>query len=394
MCYIFNEQTMKFKPMALNSRVKFIRDSKGPPPRPPCTNNSSHTNATVNCTNASIIESWAPFGGAGVPSGQDELWWMVQCSMVAAACSDESVEGMGLASDTCYQVMGEVAQGVTECASSGKKKETVTTECKVAVFSLIQAKCPDPSGPGYGEGQVAAPDPGTVLSPFDIISPDDAKTKCDNANINNAVVSLLKSKSLTKVACPFGVPVVGHKDFPTGYVLYAANVLARLLDKNQDGAVDDAAVLKGLKTDYKTIAIGGISQATEDVPMDDDWITFGLQVWKGPDDVVVAKRILVEEIFHMVTQWGWGIAYPSDVGSNDFTTSIACREMMRVACCNPGWMHPENRCPGAVGSADDYYFPADHTYRVPGSSDNLAPVYPITREILPKLQGSVLQLGV
>ena len=73
---------------------------------------------------------------------------MVQCSMVAAACSDESVEGMGLASDTCYQVMGEVAQGVTECASSGKKKETVTTECKVAVFSLIQAKCPDPSGPG------------------------------------------------------------------------------------------------------------------------------------------------------------------------------------------------------------------------------------------------------
>ena len=239
------------------------------------------------------------------------------------------------------------------------------------------------------------PDPGTVLSPFAIISPDDAKAKCDNnTNINDAVVSLLKSKSLTKVACPFGVPVVGHKDFPTGYVLYAANVLARLLDKNQDGAVDDAAVLKGLKTDYKTIAIGGISQATEDVPMDDDWITFGLQVWKGPDDVVVAKRILVEEIFHMVTQWGWGIAYPSDVGSNDFTTSIACREMARVACSNPGWMHPENRCPGAVGSADDYSFPAGHTYRVPGSSDNLAPVYPITREILPKLQGSVLQLGV
>ena len=244
------------------------------------------------------------------------------------------------------------------------------------------------------EASSSLPDPGTVLSPFDIISPDDAKTKCDNANINNAVVSLLKSKSLTKVACPFGVPVVGHKDFPTGYVLYAANVLARLLDKNQDGAVDDAAVLKGLKTDYKTIAIGGISKATEDIPVfeDDDWITFGLQVWKG---VLVeeiqelpsgwAKRVLVEEIFHMVTQWGWGIAYPSDVGSNDFTTSIACREMKRVACCNPGWMHSENRCPGAVLVDGAYQFPAGHTYRVPGSSDNLAPVYPITREILPKL---------
>ena len=240
------------------------------------------------------------------------------------------------------------------------------------------------------------PDPGTVLSPFDIISPDDAKTKCDNANINNAVVSLLKSKSLTKVACPFGVPVVGHKDFPTGYVLYAANVLARLLDKNQDGAVDDAAVLKGLK-DYKAMAIGGISQATEEwdgsVP-GSNWITFGLQVWKGPENVAWAKRTLVEEIFHMVTQWGWGIAYPSDVGSNDFTTSIACREMKRVACCNPGWMHSENRCPGAVLVDGAYQFPAGHTYRVPGSSDNLAPVYPITREILPKLQGSVLQLGV
>jgi hypothetical protein len=135
------------------------------------------------------------------------------------------------------------------------------------------------------------PDPGTVLSPFDIISPDDAKTKCDNANINNAVVSLLKSKSLTKVACPFGVPVVGHKDFPTGYVLYAANVLARLLDKNQDGAVDEAAVLKGLK-DYKAMAIGGISQATEEwdgsVP-GSNWITFGLQVWKGPEKCCVGE---------------------------------------------------------------------------------------------------------
>ena len=76
---------------------------------------------------------------------------MVQCSMVAAACSEEEVEGRGLASDTCYQVMGEVAKGVTDCASSGAGKETVTTECKVAVFSLIQAKCP--SGPGDGEGE-------------------------------------------------------------------------------------------------------------------------------------------------------------------------------------------------------------------------------------------------
>ena len=58
---------------------------------------------------------------------------MVQCSMVAAACSEEEVEGRGLASDTCYQVMGEVAKGVTECASSGAGKETVTTECKMTV---------------------------------------------------------------------------------------------------------------------------------------------------------------------------------------------------------------------------------------------------------------------
>ena len=78
------------------------------------------------------------------------------------------------------------------------------------------------------------------------------------------------------------------------------------------------------------------------------------------------KRTVVEEIFHMMTQWGWGSAFHKDVGSRDWS-SVACTEMQRVACSKPGWMHPENKCPGAILREGDYVFPDDHTYRRPGS---------------------------
>ena len=205
-------------------------------------------------------------------------------------------------------------------------------------------------------------------SPYAVLSPDTARTPCaaENMAFDDALVLRLKTRDLTQVVCPFGVPVVGHKQLPQGYLILAANILAALLDKDSDSIVDNIAVLRGLK-DQKVMAIGGISEGSEDVEMG-QWKTFGLQTWKVSGEGLEVQRTIAEEIFHMITQWGWGLAFPEDVGTNDFSSSVACREMQRVACSNPGWMHPENKCPGATGSPGDYSFPPGHTYREPGSA--------------------------
>jgi len=53
----------------------------------------------------------------------------------------------------------------------------------------------------------------------------------------------------------------------------------------------------------KVVAGGGSSKATEDVTVSDLGIhyMFGLQAWKSDELEAHAKKIIFEELFHMVT---------------------------------------------------------------------------------------------
>jgi len=78
---------------------------------------------------------------------------------------------------------------------------------------------------------------------------------------------------------------------------------------------------------------------------------YGLQSWKADTEETVPK-IIREEIFHMVTSWGWAKAWPDKFGDSDFTSSTMCQEMASLQCVSPGWWHEENTCPsGAPFSA-------------------------------------------
>ena len=70
--------------------------------------------------------------------------------MVGSACEGETspIESKGLVSETCYEVLGSFAKGVTECESWGKGKEAVTPECKERIASLYVAQCEGGVGGG------------------------------------------------------------------------------------------------------------------------------------------------------------------------------------------------------------------------------------------------------
>jgi len=50
----------------------------------------------------------------------------------------------------------------------------------------------------------------------------------------------------------------------------------------------------------------------------------------------------------MVHQMGWAKAYPEALGVDGSWSSILAKECKRLACVEPGWSHPENKCPAPV----------------------------------------------
>ena len=165
----------------------------------------------------------------------------------------------------------------------------------------------------------------------------------------------LTSRDFTK--CCFGafnVLVTGTSDYPDAYMLTACVTVAELLDQNKDGVADDPAVVAKLSFleagGSAPVLQGAPTQAQEregDALGEDGFgYSFSLQTWHCADGGCgheVARKIITEEAFHMITQFGYSQAYPAQMGMDDFTSSIACREMAAAECVY--WMHPENTCP-------------------------------------------------
>lgn len=189
-----------------------------------------------------------------------------------------------------------------------------------------------------------------VVSPFQVFPVDDAA----GCEIPGDTASKMIEKGFVKAACPFGVLVAGTSTFDDKLLQYGANVIANILDQDSDGEVDDPSVVDALtykgKDSGGSLLVCGSTQAEErrgdslgghNGPFD---YAFSCQTWKGYI-VTDIQGIMMEEAFHMVHQMGYAKIYPNKLGMEDFTSSIVGREMARLQCVKPGWIHPENNCP-------------------------------------------------
>lgn len=155
--------------------------------------------------------------------------------------------------------------------------------------------------------------------------------------------------------CPFGVLLVATSDYPDELLKYGANIIANLLDNDNDGQADDENVVKLLAHNGKlnqgaSLACGtSEQQERKEEKLTALDMTFSCQTWKGSNSgEATVKAIMFEEAFHMVHQSGWAEAYPEALGLNDFTSSIICRETANLQCVKPGWWHEENKCPNGA----------------------------------------------
>ena len=133
---------------------------------------------------------------------------------------------------------------------------------------------------------------------------------------------------------------------------YGANIVANLLDNNNDGIVDDAAVL-GQLAQKKVLGHGavlmcGSTRAKEQKESFFEEIfaySFSCQTFSSFGKATEFKAIMFEESFHMIHQNGWAVSYPDIFGLDSYTSSVVCRETARHQCTSPGYFHPENTCP-------------------------------------------------
>jgi len=207
-----------------------------------------------------------------------------------------------------------------------------------AAVLLFTAACGGPSN---------APDTPVAVEPVRVTSPaDPALPLLDRER------SVLEAAGMTQVAMPFGVLLAADGDMPAAYVRQAAAILAELMDQDLDGAVDDPAVAEVLRRrDRAWLAMPMDHEAWEDEQLPQLERVLGYDIiipewWmevRGPEPHERARAVMVEEVHHFMTQFGFSEVYPEVFGVEDWSSVIA-RETRRAQC--DFWQHPENDCPG------------------------------------------------
>ena len=116
---------------------------------------------------------------------------------------------------------------------------------------------------------------------------------------------------------PFGVSIFA-KGWPRDKFLHACNVMAQMLDNNQDGCADDVAVVQNMRAtrsgmamfatqDSANFELVEFSFAFQDLYADETELGCS-----GSSETANCHDAAMEEIMHVITAKGVGLAYPDD----------------------------------------------------------------------------------
>ncbi len=155
----------------------------------------------------------------------------------------------------------------------------------------------------------------------------------DNSS-NLVTTALAKSANLTKGLTVFGINILATSEVADAKLLHAANITAELIDKNEDGIADNPTVIKALVDNstfvkmYNTDADKG--KINTDV-LDNAGVTKSTSL--GANESVdnyadgVKPDGSIEEIFHLITQYGFSVVYPTVFEESNTSTSAMALAM-------------------------------------------------------------------
>lgn len=114
---------------------------------------------------------------------------------------------------------------------------------------------------------------------------------------------------------PFGVSIFA-KDWPRDKFLHACNVMAQMLDNDQDGCADDTLVVKKIRENQS-----GMAMFPTENSVNFDIVSKSFQAQdlyasetelgcSGSSETFSCRDAAIEEIMHVITGQGLGPAYP------------------------------------------------------------------------------------
>ena len=180
----------------------------------------------------------------------------------------------------------------------------------------------------------------------------------DSLMISMDAKNALMEAGMTQCMMPFGVLVSADQNMPRSYLEMTGKILAEFLDQDLNGMMDDSSLFSYV-SDWRT---GWLAMPTNH----DQWETQQLPIlyqelgydiiipswWMGAiesDPNANAVAVMVEEITHFLTQFGYSPLYPDKFGVENWSSVIA-QETLNARC--QWWQHPENDCPNSPAQYD------------------------------------------
>ncbi len=125
----------------------------------------------------------------------------------------------------------------------------------------------------------------------------------------------------------FGVSIYAYATVEDAKLLHAANIMAQYLDNDEDGVVDNSTLLSALISSNAALFMwkrsGEISLDAQDLGADESVPAWHTNGHTGQFDAAL------EEIWHVITQYGFANAYQSALGEEPGTSLTNAMDIAR-----------------------------------------------------------------
>ena len=193
---------------------------------------------------------------------------------------------------------------------------------------------------------------------------------------NTLSLSTAKSSGFTKGISVFGINILATTGVSEDKLIHAANVMAELIDNNENGEVDNTCVVKKINELEAFVSMYNLDESEilmeplEKLGLDSS--STGLGAFETTVNYESADQhdASIEEIFHLITQFGYSKVYLEIFGESNESTSLLAKAMdvarggRQTQLTNGAWIYNNSECANAGkvgGSIKAWYFYEDNT---------------------------------
>ncbi len=247
--------------------------------------------------------------------------------------------------------------------------------CYLSSLLLILSSCSSGGGGSSDNATVGSRDSGEDVVSSSCIYESIPASNVIFSSDSKMSFSTAKSAGFTKGISVFGVNILATTGVSEEKLIHAANVMAELIDNDENGEVDNSCVVKKLNELEAFVSM--YNEDESEILMEplemlgSESNSIGLGAFETTNNYESGQHdASVEEIFHLITQFGYSKMYPTIFGESNESESLLAKAMdvarggRQTQLTNGTWTYNNTDCANAGkvgGSTNAWYFYEDNT---------------------------------